>query len=63
MVARTKRSCRSLLQVRQVSSQLKDLINFLMLNLLLAELSDLDQASMKQWQLNGSRDFQTWILP
>ncbi|MBI0084732.1 hypothetical protein H3T44_04535 [Commensalibacter sp. M0355] len=63
MVARTKRSCRPLLQVRQVSSQLKDLINFLMLNLLLAELSDLDQASMKQWQLNGSRDFQTWILP
>ena len=63
MVARTKRSCRPLFQVRQVSSQLKDLINFLMLNLLLAELSDLDQASMKQWQLNGSRDFQTWILP
>jgi len=63
MVARTKRSCRPLLQVRQVSSQLKDLINFLMLNLLPAELSDLDQASMKQWQLNGSRDFQTWILP
>lgn len=48
MVARTKRSCRPLLQVRQVSSQLKDLINFLMLNLLLAELSELDQANMKQ---------------
>ncbi|MUG08942.1 hypothetical protein [Commensalibacter melissae] len=45
MVARTKRSCRPLLQVRQVSSQLKDLINSL--TLLPAELSELDQAGMK----------------